>query len=670
MSVNSDTQKVIVFCSIFAVTITMKQHKESRHYKPGRSNVVHALFLSGIFLLLIGNQLSIAQRYKFQTERVGKDQQVYVYEGMKSADGKVIIPAVYDYIWDFGQDTLALARRQIAEARPNRDAEYQYELLTYNGYLFTEFASHLVLAPPQEGILRIFDTQKEAFGFVKVTGEEISKAKYSEARDFSEGLAAVLDPFKGFWGFIDRNGKTAIRATFDEAYSFSEGKAIINEFGKFYYCDKNAMLRPISGDYTRVFDLQEGVSVVKKDTLFGLIDSTGREIVKPRFQFLDNFENGISVFIENGRAGIIDKTGAIVIEARYDNVFRFDQNHYMVEQNGLLGLINLKGDVIIAPRYTEIGYFSEGLAPVSLGGKWGFADSRGIEIIPCTYASIVTGFADGIAQVAQNDTWLLVHKNDTLKLPEYDEILPFYGYTAAFRKGNLWGFLNQLGEESIEAQYDELVFSKGGLCFGLKTIQDSTAYALISPYGKEIVPAKYSDVVRFTEGRAAVKTNSGWGFIDENGTEIVRPQYDVVRNFSSGRAAVRKQDEWAFLSLNGSEAISMFSGVPNMSELEKKPQNFTDSLEAIREVFPLYLMEVIGDYDGTFAAVEDLISDNSSVNYACLSKTGKISVNSNCEITERFADSFEPAKEQNQAFKVIRIPGRIIRIDSVGNILN
>jgi hypothetical protein len=263
-----------------------------------------------------------------------------------------------------------------------------------------------------------------------------------------------------------------------------------------------------------------------------------------------------------------------------------------------------------------------------------------------------------------------VHKNDTLKLPEYDEVLPYYGYAAAFRKGNSWGFLNELGEESIEAQYDELVFSKGGLCFGLKSIGDTSAYALVSPYGKEIVPAKYIDVVRFTEGRAAVKTKQGWGFIDENGVEIVRPQFDVVRNFSSGRAAVRKNDDWAFLSINGSEAIPMFSGTPEMSELEKKPQDFADSIAAIREVFPLYLMEVIGDFDGTFAAVEDLTADNSSVNYVCLSKTGKITVNSNCEITERFADSFEPAKEQNQAFKVIRIPGRIVRLDSSGNELN
>jgi len=627
------------------------------------------MLVSGFFLLIMGLQITFGQRYKFQTERIGKDQQVYVYEGMKAEDGRVIIPAVYDYIWEFGSDTLALARRQIAEARPNRDAEYQYELITYNGYLYTEFPSHLVPSPPQEGIMRIYDTQKEAFGFMKTNGEEISKAKYNEARDFSEGLAAVLDPNKGYWGFIDRNGKTAIRATFDEAFSFSEGKAIINENGKYYFCYRNNMLRPILGSYTRVFDLQDGVSVVMKDSLFGLIDSTGREFVKPRFQFLDNFENGISVFIENGKAGILDKSGSVRIEARYDNVFRFDQNHYMIEQNEQLGLINLKGEVVIQPRYTQIAYFSEGLAPVSLGGKWGFVDSRGTEIIPCEFASVLSGFSNGTAQVAQSDKWILVHKSDTLKLPEYDEILPFYGYTAAFRRGNYWGFLNQFGEESIEAQYEELVFSKGGLCFGLKTVADTAKYALISPYGKEIVAAKYIDIARYTEGRAAVRTAQGWGFIDENGTELVRPQYDVVRNYSSGRVAVQKKGEWAFLSLNGTEAIPMFSGYPDLSEPESKPLDFSDSLTVIREVFPLYLVEVIGDFDGTFAAVEDLTAENLTGNHQCLSKTGKLSETGQCELTERYADSFDPAKEQNQAFRILRIAGKTLKIDSEGKIL-
>ncbi|MFN5370286.1 MAG: WG repeat-containing protein [Bacteroidia bacterium] len=625
-----------------------------------------ALFVSVFFWLVMGLHAAFAQRYKFQTERIGKDQQVYVYEGMKAEDGRVIIPAVYDYIWDFGIDTLTLARRQITEARPNRDAEYQYELITYNGYLYTEFPSHLIPSPPQDGIMRFYDMQKEAFGFMNTSGKEISKAKFSEARDFREGLAAVLDPFKGYWGYIDQNGKMVIRATFDEAYSFSEGKAVINENGKFYFCDRNAMLRPILGSYSRVFDLQDGVSVVMQDTLYGLIDSTGREIVKPRFQFLDNFENGISVFLENGNAGVLDKLGNVRIEARYNNVFRFDQNHYVVEQNGLRGLINLKGEMVIQPRYTEIGYFSEGLAPVLLGGKWGFVDSRGTEIIPCEYASVDRVFVNGVAEVSEKDNWLLVHKGDTLKLPEYDEILPYYGFAAAFRKGNYWGFLNEFGEESIEAQYEELIFSKGGLCFGLKTIGDTAAYALINSYGKEIVPAKYIDIVRFTEGRAAVKTSQGWGFIDENGTEIVRPQYDVVRNYASGRAAVQKNGQWAFLSLNGAEAIAMFSGYPDLSELENKPNNFSDSLLAIREVFPLYLVEVIGDFDGTYAAVEDLTTDNSSGNFLCLSKTGKLSDKTQCEITERYADSFEPAKEQNQSFRIIRIAGKSIKIDAEG----
>lgn len=110
----------------------------------------------------------------------------------------------------------------------------------------------------------------------------------------------------------------------------------------------------------------------------------------------------------------------------------------------------------------------------------------------------------------------------------------------------------------------------------------------------------------------------------------------------------------------------MFSGYPDLSELENKPTDFSDSLLAIRAVFPLYLVEVIGDFDGTYAAVEDLTTDNSSGNFLCLSKTGKLSDKSQCEVTERYADSFEPAKEQNQSFRIVRIAGKTIKIDAEG----
>ena len=631
----------------------------------------HQGSLYGFFILIFTAFLPAllnAQLQKIRVERIGPNQQPYVYEGMTNARGEVVIPAVYDFIWDFGSDTIALARRQIQNDQS--ESAFIYELITSGGFQYLEFPENLIPSPPSEKIYRIYDASKDLYGFWDFTGKEITRFRYSDALDFSEGLAAVLDPYKGYWGFINTKGEIEIRTTFDAAYPFSEGHAVVYDTDRFYYCDKKGMLSPISGRYSMIYPVNEGKSIVLRDSLYGIIDTNGIEILKPQYRFIDNFLNGRAVFMKDNKLGMLDEKGNVVIENRFEEIYRFDQEHYLIVLNGMMGLISLTGETVIPARYSEIGFFSEGLAPVKLAGKWGFVDHTGTEIIPCAYESVEAGFKDGKAIVRPADQWYLVNKSDTLVLPSYEEILPFYGYTAAVRKNNMWGFINILGEETIEPQFTELIFSKGGLCFGGKTSDNGVLkYALINVYGKQVTESKYIDIVRFTEGFAAVKDSLGWGFIDGNGIEIARPQYSEVRNFSSGRAAVRKNKNWAFINAKGIETIPMFNKFPDLSETLVQPATSKDSVNAIREVFPLYLMEVVGDFEGSWATVEDLTMANDGHIGLCINKTGKINVQTACIPFQRYADAFSSDLEANKALTILKLPGATLKIDIQGKII-
>jgi hypothetical protein len=624
--------------------------------------------LSGFFLVIIAALLPTllnAQLQKVRVERIGPNQQPYVYEGMANVRGEMVIPAVYDFIWDFGTDTITLARRQIQNDQSG--STFKYELVTSGGFQYLEFPENLIPSPPSEKIYRIYDVAKDLYGFWDFAGKEITRFRFSDALDFSEGLAAVLDPYKGYWGYINTKGETTIRNTFDAAFPFSEGHAVVYDTDRYYYCDRKGMLSPISGRYSMVYPVHEGKSIVLRDSLYGIIDTNGIEILKPQYRFIDNFSIGRAVFMKDNKLGMLDEKGNVVIENRFEEIYRFDQEHYLIVLNGMMGLISLTGETVIPARYSEIGFFSEGLAPVKLAGKWGFVDHTGTEIIPCTYETIESGFKDGHAVVRPADQWYMVNKTDTLLLPTYDEILPFYGYTAAVRKNNVWGFINTLGEETIEPQFTELIFSKGGLCFGGKINEKGTPkYALINVYGKQVTESKYTDIVRFTEGFAAVKDSLGWGFIDGNGIEIIRPQYNEVRNFSSGRAAVRKNRQWAFINGKGFETIPMFNTFPDLSESLVQPASSKDSVNAIREVFPLYMMEVVGDFEGSWAAVEDLTLANDGHIGLCMNKTGKINTQADCIPFQRYADRFVSELEANKAITVLKLPGATYKIDIQG----
>ena len=648
-------------------TISKNNNSKTKPDKPMKRSIF--IGLSGLlFLVLSGKLSSQTELFKFQIDKTAEDGQVYTYEGMTDVSGEIIVPADYEYIWQFNSDTITLARKRLVYAN-GRNTELQYQLITKSGYLLYEFPYHIIPEPLSNDAIRIFNINEGKFGFISKDGSRISKIRFQNARDFREGLAAVMDPKNMQWGYINKSGKLVIPYQFEDAFSFSESLAVVKKNNAFFYCTVNGSLIPIEAKAEQVYDLKEGSSIFNNDKGFGIINKTGKIVLDARYAFIDNFENGIAVFVDNNQAGILDNTGKVLIEPRYEEIFRFDQKHYLIQQNGLKGLISITGESVIPALYSAIDYFSEGLAPVMKSGKWGFSDTKGSEIIPCQFAEYEDGFKDGRINVRMGDQWRIKHGNDTIVLPQYDEVLPYYGFTAAFRKDNLWGFLNIQGEESIEPKYSELIYNKGSLIFGKCPQADgSNKFSLINAYGKEIVEPKYLEVVRFTEGFAAVKSDKGWGFINELGVEVVLPQYDEVRNFSSGRAAVRKGEEWGFISGNGHDLIPMFSKFPDLSEAEIKPETFSDSLKLIREVFPIYQTIVVGDFNGSIACVEDLTVENDSQSALVVSKTGKILEQVSSEPYQRLADPFIMEQEINTTHQIIKIPGSWITINNLGQL--
>ena len=605
---------------------------------------------------------------KFRIERVGVDGMIYVFEGMKNPEGKEIIPPNYDYIWDF-TDTLTLARKRINVGNSDEDGAFAYQVISKSGYLFYEFPDYLFPETMNQKRILTWNSRNGKYGYLDPLGNEVIKFQFDNAKEFSEGYAAVKKSMRAQWDYIQPDGTYITDLKFDDAFSFSEGVALVKKGDSYSFLDKSGNLIPIEKDYNQVFDVKEGRSIVsslKGDTIvYGIIGKDGKEILSPRFEFIDNFEGNTAVFVDKGQAGMLSIDGNILIDAKYDELYRFDQAHYLFQQNGLQGLVRIDGTIVLPPNYSAIGLFHEGLCAIRKGNLWGFANTSGEEVIECKFSEIGNSFTEGKAEVYLPDRWVLVKGQDSLKLPTYDEVLPYYGYAAAFRIGNLWGFLNQQGEESIEPKFDELVYNKGSVVFGRISMDDgSFLWSVIDPYGREAQQEKYNEVVRFSDGFAAVRQSGQWGFINSMGAEIASPQFDAVRNFSSGRAAVMKNEQWGFIGKTGREEIPLFTEMPSFDE--EIGINMRDTINAVRESFPLFLMEIIGDFDNTCACAEDLTEDNLNNKPLCINKIGKLHPEINCEPFTKVADVFQPEAELNPSLKIVRYQGRWITIDSSG----
>lgn len=232
----------------------------------------------------------------------------------------------------------------------------------------------------------------------------------------------------------------------------------INDFGEF-------SLEPIY-DFAESFQ-ENGLAVVCIEGLCGLIDYSGKYIVKPQYQGISQFSEGrasasikketrmidqkgniyfrtngsLSSLIEN-RAGFgkidennewsygyIDRMGKIVIPAIYNYVRDFHEGKAIVEnKGGSYSILNFYGKVVSTVEYNYLGEMGEGLIVFGedFGEKNGYINEKGNIVIPAQF-DMAQGFQDGRAVVAlqknSNYYYGLIDKNGKYVIsPQYSDI--------------------------------------------------------------------------------------------------------------------------------------------------------------------------------------------------------------------------------------------------------
>ncbi len=310
----------------------------------------------------------------------------------------------------------------------------------------------------ENGLARVYDKNK-GWGVINVKGEWIAKPKKSYLRieEFNEyGLAKVKMGSKGY-AMMNRNGDLVTKGVYDEINDFSEGYAIVRRHG---YGDK----------------------AIAKNTNYGIIDSTGKEICKSQFKQLGAVNNGLCYFTdEDGKYGFVNPQGETVVPAQFFKAGNFQSGRAIVHKKyNESGLIDTNGNFIVAPNVSTImdvseelalvkasyaSYyflredlqrqspnnfqaahrFSDGVAPVQISSQWGVINSRGLKMITPKYYDI-DAFDQGYAKVKIQQKQGVVNAKGEVVIPPAYEYVAYSG-NGLFRveNGNSVGYLNETG---------------------------------------------------------------------------------------------------------------------------------------------------------------------------------------------------------------------------------
>jgi len=354
---------------------------------------------------------------------------------------------------------------------------------------------------------------------------------------------------------------------------------------------------------------------IREHSKYGYIDQTGQIVIPPKFDYVENFREGMAVIAVGGKLmniwdanleaspwapgdvdhfggkyGYIDTTGKIVVRPQYDWAGDFSEGLAPVavggkwishkHRSGQLGYIDKTGKMVIPARYSYAGGFCGGLAAVAVGGKWerdelvdeqyGYIDKNGQMAIPAQFRW-AGNFFEGLAAVTRtageseciDQAGQIVNQpcgrfSDGLRRFVSGEHTSYLDrLTSRWVSTRKKGYIDRVGQIVIPVQYE----GAGSFAEGLAPVMVGGQWGFIDKTGKAIIALQYDYAKEFSEGLAAVHVGTKWyvdaysgghwGYIDKTGQLIIPAEFDNGETFTRGLAEVVAGHKWGYIDKSG-----------------------------------------------------------------------------------------------------------------------
>ncbi|WP_027624782.1 WG repeat-containing protein [Clostridium lundense] len=287
-------------------------------------------------------------------------------------------------------------------------------------------------------------------------------------------------------------------------------------------------ITPMYKDAMEFSDGLAKVTTVEGESYF--IDEDNNPFIKPDVDWYLKFENGYAEIKKDGKYGFIDKKGQLVIETRFDRVWRgFNKEGFaIVRQDNKDGIIDKNGDFLIKPTFLAINEFSEGvMSAKNQDGKYGFIDINGNTVIDFKF-EYVGKFSEGLSSFKDGGKEGFINKlGEVVIKPRYSYVLDFHNGLAAYlsKDINKMGYINQQDEIVIKSKYDVL----NNFNEGIAVFCNDDSYGYIDIYGNEILKNVFLSADDFKNGLGLVATKEPmeWGYVNKKGEWVYKP-----KNFS------------------------------------------------------------------------------------------------------------------------------------------
>ncbi len=337
----------------------------------------------------------------------------------------------------------------------------------------------------------------------------------------------------GKYGLVDYSGKKITEAIYDSVASLSN---------------------------------KPGCIEVKKDNLYGVLDSKGNVIIDIKYNSVrgdgycsekDEYLKTGYIISEKTNSGIIygyiDYKGKTLISPKYESISRsleYDNEdiYLVVMENGKKGVVKNK-KIIIKPKYQSINYYNVSkIFIVNRNGKYGFFDNDGNQILKPEYESYTV--AGNYISVTQNESMILydLHGN-IINTNTYKSILET-GNPSYFITQDENGYYSIISKDvQIGDKYTNISYAFGN--FFIFTNEEGLSGLLNVYTGIEIEP-KY-DYIILLDGANVLEARTGENvdIYSENIEKVLSMENGVVESITNDYIAVYSDDDLEYIDKNG-----------------------------------------------------------------------------------------------------------------------
>ena len=449
--------------------------------------------------------------FEYDSVRVGDGVGIFIYSivgnhGLCDSKGLPITAAIYDYIFRF-KDGLAVVKK--------RD---NYGVINSEGKIILPI--NFKKAVIDSIYLRVQEKNGRWMIFGK-NGVPILRTDYIGLGEFSEGLISAMG-LDSLWGYITIYGQRSTLFRFSKAAPFKKGMADVEVYYPFIKKNFPAIINK-KGDFIIKpddYDFYEtGLMKISADL------KANYTVPREKYSAYELLSNGMVRVRQGDMYGVITSTGQEIIPVKYDYVSLPSDGHFIVELDSKSGVINSKGErtIQLTDRYEKIYGFHEGLSRFLAKGRYGLLDTVNNVYISPQYPK--TGeYSDGLVAVVIKNRWGFMDKNERLKVqPYYDEVWPFKYGGAKVRAGDKYTIVNKEGKE-LHPLFDDI----NETFTGRYLLRTENKYGLADKNGREILAPKYDQVIELGNGYIKVERNKLWGILDYEATIIIPLENDAL----------------------------------------------------------------------------------------------------------------------------------------------